>query len=784
MNYAQKTSILDFNWQQKKFDERHAATIHQRFEISEVVSNLLSERGVELDDIENFLEPKIKTSLPNPFDLKNMDKAVEHVIAAIHEGKKITIFADYDVDGATSSATLKRFFRSVGVDADIYIPDRVLEGYGPNSQALLNLKKTGTDLVITLDCGTVAFKPLEDAAAAGLDVIVIDHHLGVLEQPKSIAVINPNLLDEDFPHKNLCAAGVTFLFVVAINKALREEGFYHPPLEGQRLQRNADSYHPPLEGQRLQRNADSYHPPLEGGSKSLATSRGGQIPKAEKFYSQETLTKAKELRANQTDAEGLLWYYLQNKQLDSHKFRRQQPIGNYIVDFVCLEKKLIIELDGSQHNEEKGIKYDQKRTEFLQQSGFRVLRFWNDQIFKNMPDVLDGIFFELSSDPLPGSLYSPTLPQGEGKIREPNLLSFLDLVALGTVCDVMTLTGVNRALVTAGLKVMKARKNLGLREICDLAGLDEEPTAYHLGFVIGPRINAGGRVGKSDLGATMLSSEDEEEVRQIAQQLETFNKQRKDIEVQVLEEAVKSLESGEGGFSTKDPVIFAVAKNWHQGVIGIVASRLKDLYNKPVAVIAIDDEGKKGKASCRSISGVDFGGEILKARLEDLLIEGGGHAMAGGFSVEPEKIPDLHKFFCKNLAQKVEEISAQRTAEYDIALDLSQVNLDLLKELSKLEPFGVGNQRPKFILRDVIKVRGKVVGKTEEHISCVFSAKSSLGFQGQIQGIAFRSNKTPLGEVLLDPKATKPVNLVGTLNINSWMGVDKVQMIIEDLIIS
>ncbi len=596
MNQLPKTSILGLQWHQKKFDERLALGISQRFGISEVLSGLLAEREISLDEIENFLEPKIKTALPNPFELGDMEKAVEHVIAAIRARKKITIFADYDVDGATSAALLKRFFREVGVDVGIYIPDRVLEGYGPNSQALLNLKKSGTDLVITVDCGTVAFKPLEDAAAAGLDIIVIDHHLGVLEKPQSIAVINPNLLDEKFPHKNLCAAGVTFLFAVAINKKLREENFY-----------------------------------------------------------------------------------------------AQQ--------------------------------------------------------------------------------------------KEPNLLNLLDLVALGTVCDVMSLTGLNRAFVAAGLKILKARKNLGLREICDLAGLDEEPSAYHLGFIIGPRINAGGRIGKSDLGAILLSSENEEEIKSIAQQLEIFNKQRKEIEVQVLDEAVKALESGVGGFKTTDPIIFAVSKNWHQGVIGIVASRLKDLYGKPVAVIAIDDEGKKGKASCRSISGIDFGGEILKARFADLLIEGGGHAMAGGFSVVPEKISALHQFFCQNLGEKVAEITAQKKAEFDIALDLPQVNLDLLKELAKLEPFGVGNMRPKFILRDVVKVRANLIGKTQEHISCIFSAKSVVGFQGQIQAVSFRSAGTPLGEILLDPKSTKPMNLVGTLNINAWMGVEKVQMIVEDVLI-
>ena len=591
-----QTSILGRNWQKNDFDQRLATTIYQRLELSEVVSNLLAAREISVDEVENFLEPKIKTSLPDPFELSGMDVAVDHVIAAIRDGKKITIFADYDVDGATSAATLKRFFREIGVNADIYIPDRILEGYGPNSQALLNLKKSGTDLVITLDCGTVAFKPLEDAHAAGLDIIVIDHHLGITEKPKSIAVINPNLLNEKFPHKNLCAAGVTFLFVVAINKKLREENFY---------------------------------------------------------------------------------------------------VGK----------------------------------------------------------------------------------------KEPNLLNLLDLVALGTVCDVMSLTGLNRAFVATGLKILKQRKNLGLREICDLAGLDEEPSAYHLGFVIGPRINAGGRVGKSDLGAKILSSDDEVEVKNIAQQLENFNKQRKDIEVQVLDEAVKALESGSQGFSKNDPIIFAMSKNWHQGVIGIVASRLKDLYGKPVAVIAIDDEAKKGKASCRSISGIDFGAEILNARLNDLLLEGGGHAMAGGFSVEPHKISDLHKFFCKNLSAKVVEITAQNLAHYDIALDLPQVNIELLKELAKLEPFGVGNARPKFLLRDVVKVKANLIGKTQEHVSAIFSTKSNVGFSGNISAVAFRSADNLLGQTLLDPKLTKPINLVGTLNINSWMGVEKVQMIIEDILI-
>ena len=596
MNHNLGTSILNLNWQQKTFDERLAVAIRQKMELSDALSKILAAKEIELDEIENFLDPKIKTNLPNPFELLDMQEAVAHVVEAIKLNKKITIFADYDVDGATSSALLKRFFREVGVDVGIYVPDRALEGYGPNTSALLNLKKSGTDLVITVDCGTVAFEPLEAAAKAGLELIVIDHHIGVTEKPEALAVINPNRIDEKFPHKNLCAAGVSFLFAVAVNKVLRDVGFYQ-----------------------------------------------------------------------------------------------------------------------------------------------------------------------------------------EKKISEPKLMQLLDLVALGTVCDVMPLTGVNRAFVAQGLKVLKARENLGLRAICDLAGLDEEPNSYHLGFILGPRINAGGRVGKSDLGARILSSEDESEVQEIAMQLEEFNKQRKEIETKIQEEAVAQLEKSVGGFGVNDSVIFAVSNSWHQGVIGIVASRLKDIYNKPVAVITIKDG--KGKASCRSITGVDFGSAILQARLEALLLEGGGHAMAGGFSVLEEKIPDLHKFFNENLKEKVAEFGSKKDMFFAAKLDLPQVNIELLKELSKLEPFGMGNSKPKFIIRDLQKVKANLIGKTAEHISCIFSYKTTLGFSGNLQAVSFRSFGTALGDILLDPKMTKPMNVAGQLNITSWMGVEKVQLLIEDVLI-
>ena len=290
MSKPQKTSILDKNWQAKTSDERMVLAIMQKYSISEVLAKLLNIRKIPLNEIADFLDPKIKNILPNPFELGDMKIAVDHVMNAINSNKKITIFGDYDVDGATSSAILKRYFRDLGIEVGIYIPDRILEGYGPNSEALLNLKKNGTDLVIMVDCGTVAFEPLQTAKKAGLEIIVIDHHLGVIDKPEAIAIINPNLINEEFSHKNLCAAGVVFLFIVAINKTLRENNF-----------------------------------------------------------------------------------------------------------------------------------------------------------FKENP--------------------------------EPNLFSLLDLVALGTVCDVMPLLGLNRAFVASGLKILQQRKNLGLRIICDIAGLDVKPNS-------------------------------------------------------------------------------------------------------------------------------------------------------------------------------------------------------------------------------------------------------------------------------------------------------------------
>ncbi len=588
-------SILKKTYQKSPSDERLAMTIHQQFGVALCVARVLAGKNIKkefnFEEIENFLNPTIKASLPDPFTLLDMDIAVAKIISVIKSGKKITVFGDYDVDGATSSALLKRFFASIGIEIDIYIPDRILEGYGPNVVALLNLKKQGTDLVITVDCGTVAFEALEAAHQAGLEVIVIDHHIGAFDKPRAIAVINPNRLDENFPHKNLAAVGVSFLLAVAVNKALRNIGFY------------------------------------------------------------------------------------------------------------------------TQNN-----------------------------------------------------------------LSEPNLLSLLDLVALGTVCDVMTLDGVNRAFVAQGLKIMKSRANIGIRALCDVANLDEEPSAYHLGFVIGPRINAGGRVGKADLGARLLSTGNEEEAKKIAADLNIYNNQRKDIEVNILEEAKNSLEKTEQNHS----VLLAASDKWHQGVVGIVASRIKDLYNKPTAIIALKDG--IGKASCRSILGVDFGAAIIKAKLLGLLIEGGGHKMAAGFSVEQNKIPDLQNFLNSELSAAVALSNQNKISYFADGLDINSANLNLAKELLNLEPFGVGNAKPRFLIKDLQIVEAKIVGTTGKHIRCVFSAKTLAGWNGRITGFAFNAMDSELGEVLISKNKAKPIAIIGQININRWMGNENLQVVVEDLV--
>ena len=518
-----QSSVSGKRWELRSADEREALAICQRFSLPDVVGRFMASRGIVLDDAGDFLQPSLKSQLPDPDHLKDMDKGVERLVRAIREKEPIAVFGDYDVDGATSSAVLSRFFAAINVPLEIYIPDRMKEGYGPNLPALRSLAAKGIRVVITVDCGITAYEPLEGAADAGLDVVVVDHHVAEPHLPKAAAVINPNRLDDDSPHGHMAAVGVTFLLVVALNRALREAGFF----EGRQM---------------------------------------------------------------------------------------------------------------------------------------------------------------------------------------PDLRLLLDLVALGTVCDVVPLKGVNRAFVSQGLKILAQRQNKGLAALADVSGVDRYPEAYHLGYQMGPRVNAGGRVGESYMGARLLSTDNPSEARDIAQQLNIFNQERKEIEAACLEQAIEQVEST----GMHEGLVYAAAEGWHPGVIGIVAGRLKERYNRPACVVAF--ENGIGKGSGRSIDGVDLGATVIAAGQADLLINGGGHKMAAGFTVSQENSDAFRDYLAERILAQVGTGGIVPRLMLDGAVTVTASNVDLVKKLEQLGPFGAGNSTPRFVLPDVVLEKVSIVGT--DHVRC------------------------------------------------------------------
>lgn len=567
-------------WIASAIDERLAQALSQRLALPDLVGRVLASRQIGLEEAPVFLNPTLRDLLPDPFHLKDMDRAVERLVAAVSKGETIGIFGDYDVDGATSSALLTRFFQALGVGVLVHIPDRMIEGYGPNAPALLSLKERGAGLVVTVDCGVTAFEPLAAAAEAGLDVIVIDHHEAEAALPQAYAVVNPNRMDETSPHGHLAAVGVAFLLTVALNKGLRDAGWY----------------------------AD-------------------------------------------------------------HK--------------------------------------------------------------------------------------------------APDLMQWLDIVALGTVCDVVPLVGVNRALVTQGLKVMARRNNPGLASLADVGGVKEKPEAYHLGYVMGPRVNAGGRVGQADLGVRLLTSDSPAEALGLAQQLDGYNKDRQEIEAHVLLQAIEQVESRpDDGL----PLILAVGQDWHPGVIGIIASRLKERYNRPACVIAL--EGAEGKGSGRSVRGMDLGAAVIAARQAGLLLKGGGHAMAAGFTVASDRVDELRAFLGERLAAQLASPLVP-VLELDGAIDAAGATLDLVETLRQLGPFGSGNPEPRFAITNARIIAPRVVG--QGHVSCQLTGQGG----GRVKAIAFRAADSELGHALLAADGT-PMHVAGTLRIDTWQGNSSVQMFIDD----
>lgn len=581
-------SVLGNIWSSLNINESLINDLIRQLQISDFLARLLSSRVTSSEEASLFLNPKIKSTLPDPFHLLDMEKGVKRTSQAIKNQEKICIFADYDVDGATSSALLKNVFREIGIDVDIYVPDRIEEGYGPTPLAMQKIKDNHVDLLITVDCGSVAFEALNHAAEIGLDVIVIDHHISLDSFPKAIAVINPNRIDETSIYKNLAAVGVSFLFAIALCSTLKKDGFF-----------------------------------------------------------------------------------------------------------------------------------EQKSTPY------------------------------------------------------PDLMKQLDLVALGTVCDVMTLTGLNRVLVTQGLKIAQNRTNIGYKTLCDMAELQEAINCYHLGFIIGPRINAGGRVGTSSLGATLLSTTSHQQALELSKELNIHNNNRKAIELSILEEAYIIAES-----QADNALIFVSGKGWHPGVIGVVAGRLKEKYNKPVAVIALNDS--IGKGSCRSVKGCDFGSALIEAKLNGILTAGGGHAMAAGFTVCEDKLPLLQEFLNKKFSDIIKNSTHHLERFYDLDLSSASLSEELIEEINLLEPFGNGNWAPVFKISDLFVLKADIVGTN--HIKVLFAPiKDSYSFKA-ISAIAFNAVNTKLAEVILSKKSYN-LSVLGSLNLNNWQNKQSLQLQVKDLII-
>ena len=576
------TSVSGKKWAFKKFVETDAQKLADDFSLNSTVAKLLAIRKKNISDINLFLNPTIKNIMPNPFSLKDMDSAVDRTYKALNNKEIIGIFGDYDVDGATSTALLSRFFLSINQSIETYIPDRKKEGYGPSIKGFDRLIKSNAKLIFTVDCGTLSYEPINFAQKKETDVVVLDHHQSDTRLPKAYALVNPNRYDDTSKLNYLCAAGVCFMFLVALNKKLRE-----------------------------------------------------------------------------TD-----WFKL-------------------------------------------------------------------------------------------------------NKVFEPDILNLLDLVSLGTVCDVVPLIGLNRAIVKQGLKVMKKRKNLGLKTLYDLCKINSQPTTFDLGFLLGPRINAGGRVGKSSHGAELLTSEDPLKAYKLAIDLDKFNTERKSIELLLAEDVNKQAEKFKN-----DPVIVLSGNNWHEGIIGIVASRIKDKYNKAVVLISLNDQ--IGKGSARSVFGFDIGANIIQGVQNNILRSGGGHKMAGGFVIEKKNINLLRNFLLQNFKKTKISTSDAPSLLLDTVIAPSALNEDFYNEINSLGPFGPGNNEPKFMIENIRIISSKIIN--ENLIKSVLCGKDGSVFKCT----TWNAQNTPL-EPFLNKNNKKLFNIAGKMKLNEWKGKRNIEFIIEDI---
>jgi single-stranded-DNA-specific exonuclease len=582
------SSLMQSRWVIPNVSQDIVERIARQNDLPEIVARLIGVRNIPLETIESFLDPKLSRDFPDPFALRGMTALADDLAQAVIDGKKIAVFGDFDVDGATSTAILVRFLRHCGADVRFYIPDRMKEGYGPNINALAKLRAEGADIVILADCGTTAHDIVEQAVATGLDVIILDHHEAEETLPAAKHLINPKRRDDTSGLTMLAACGVSFLTVVAVNTKLRERGF-----------------------------------------------------------------------------------------------------------------------------------------------------------FKDKPEA-----------PLKG---------------------WLDLVALGTVCDMVPLTGPNRLFVRAGFAQMAKRENTGIDALCHVAKLTDDPNVYHAGFVLGPRINAGSRVHQADLGARLLLTENPEEAKNIAWTLNDCNEKRKDIQAEMFAGAVGQVE--ERGLSG-DPVIVVDDESWHPGLAGLVASRLKEKYNCPAVVVTYapgPDNALEGRGSGRSVPGVNIAAAFIDARAAGLLVKGGGHAMAGGFTLLPEHLESFRAFIKDHVSRQMNGQPSVSETIVDSVLSVRGAQYDFIEMIQrKLGPFGAGHEEPVFALPAVRLHTVDMVGT--DHIRCMVS-----DWEGgsRMKAMAFRAADTPLGQALLK-QGSRPIHLIGHFKLDTWNGAKRVEMHILD----
>lgn len=588
LNVSSCRSIRGLQWEVFSQDDSLIANFMNRLGVSELIARMIYNRNVRsIVEAKVLLQPMIKDLMPDPRKMLDMEKATKRVLRALNDEEKITIFADYDVDGATSGALLHRFFDAIGEKVEVYVPNRFSEGYGPNNGAFDKIKYSGTSLVIIVDCGSVAFEPLAYAKKIGLDVIVIDHHVTDTVLPPTVALLNPNRYDEPFEPKGIAAVAVAFLFLVALRAELRESDWFNE------------------------------------------------------------------------------------------------------------------------------------------------------------------------------------------KLPEPDLMDFLDVVALGTVCDLMPLTPLNRAFIRQGLKLIRSGSNYGISALLDACKIRCNVQTHHLGYTIGPRINAGGRLDDSSLGFRLLSAKSREDAVAVAEALEALNTERKALEAITLSDAIQSILR-----EKMSNVIISIGEGWHQGVLGIIASRLKEDYHKPTFVMTIDENTRVVKGSVRSITGVDAAMIIQEAKDNDILIEGGGHPMAGGFSLNEGRINDFADFIEKRvidmLAAGENLLGEAKKIMADGVVSIESIRPELFNEILKLEPFGMGNPKPYFIIDNVVvRSFSQNKGICFVHISDFFNHRLSL------KCLCFTSTSSSVVEFFKD-HGDRRIKILGNLQANN-LYEGQINFVIEDI---